>query len=127
MTDYKFIDISNDLMDMVVDAEFESQLPPSKVQAVLRIVSDALAIGTNMAIYFEGLSVFQISEKGIKISFRFSRNSDDMAKMTQNKRDELLRTRTHFVIHVFAKVDDLHKLGSVPFPPDFRNLLVFPQ
>lgn len=28
MTDYKFVDVSTDVMDMLVDAEFESALPP---------------------------------------------------------------------------------------------------
>jgi len=125
MADYKFVDVSDDVMDMVVDAEFGSPFPSLKTQAILREVSDALEIGTRLPIFFEGLSAFQLAEKRIEMSFRFSRKTDDIATLAEMERDELPRTRSLFVIHVFAKIDRVHKLGSVPFPADFRNLVNF--
>lgn len=127
MTDYKFVDISDDVMDMVVDAEFDSPLPSSKMKALLREVSDALEIGTKLPIFFEGVSAFQITEKRMEMSFRFSRKPDDMAVLGENERDELPRTRTHFVIHVFARLDRIHRLGSIPFPANFRDFIEFPR
>ena len=125
MVDYTFVDTSINLMDMVVDAEFETPLPSSKTRDILREILDALEIGTKLPILFEGLSKLQIAENRIEMSFRFSKKSDDIATLDEGERDELPRIRTLFVIHVFAKLDRVHRLGSVPFPADFRDLLEF--
>ena len=126
MVDYKFVDVSLDLMDMVVDAEFDSPLPPLKTKAILKEISNALDIGAKLPIFFEGVSVLRITEKGVEVGFRFSRKPNDIAKLSEDERDELPRTRALFVIHVFAKLDHIHRLGAVPFPADFRNLIDFP-
>jgi hypothetical protein len=125
MVDYSFVDISPDTMDMVVDAEFESPLLPLKTKDILQEVSSVLGMGMRLPILFEGLSSFQVTEKKVAMSFRFSRKSDSVAALNDNERDELPRQRTLFVIHVFAKLDHIHRLGAVPFPPDFRNLIDF--
>lgn len=125
MVTYKFVDVSIDSMDMLVDAEFESALPSFKTQVVLREIANVLDMGMRLPIFFEGLSAIKLEETRIEMSFRFSRKANDLARLSENERDALPRVRTHFVIHVFAKVDNVHKLGSVPFPEDFRQFIKF--
>lgn len=125
MADYKFVDVSADLYDMVVDAEFATPLPAWKTKDLLIEVLNILHLGTRLPSLFEGLSAFQVTDKRIEISFRFSRKSDAVAALSETARDELPRMLTHFVIHVFAKLDRVHKLGAVPFPADFRKFIEF--
>jgi hypothetical protein len=126
MTDYKFIDISDDVVDMVVDAEFAAPLPPSKTQYLLHEISSALEIGRNKPILFEGLSAFQVTENRTQLHFRFSTNTEKLSALREEERDDLPKVRTHFVIYVFTKIDAIHRLSSVPFPEDFRRFSEFP-
>lgn len=92
---------------------------------MLREIASVLDMGVHLPIFFEGLSAIRLEETRIEMSFRFSRNATDLAKLSENERDELPRVRIHFVIHVFAKMDKIHKLGSVPFPENFRQFINF--
>jgi|GEM_PF-4575164 len=125
MVDYKFVDVSDELSDFVVDAEFEVEIPPYKVQEVLSEVCEAVLIGTKFPILFQGLSSVHITTHRIEIAFRFSRNPEEIRILSSEDRNELPRIRTQFVIHIFARLDRIAKLGAIPFPPNFRDFVDF--
>lgn len=127
MVDYRFIEVSDILSDFVVEAEFSTEIPPSLVQKALREVCDAVAFGASLPIFFEGLSAISIGGKNIRIAFRFLNDPTMLANLTGGSRDELPRLRTHFAMHVFAKLDNVHEIGAIPFPPRFRIFLNFPN
>jgi hypothetical protein len=127
MAEYKIIDVSDDAMDIAVDAEFDAPFPSLKMQLLLRELSDAFETAQTLPIFFEGLSKIHIGEKRIEISFRFSRAANKYATLNAEERDELPIASIHFVIHVFARVDRIHKLSSVPFPPNFRIFADFDE
>lgn len=123
MVDYRFIEASDESFDFIVDAEFDTDIPPAKVQNALCEICNSVLIGSRLPIFFEGLSALHITGKRVEISFRFSNKSDAIVTLDSSARNELPRTRTHFVIHVFARLDKVHKLGAVPFPPNFRDFI----
>lgn len=125
MVDYRFVEVSEKQSDLIVDAEFGTDIPPSKVERALREICDAVSTGMNLSIFLEGLSAVQITSERIELAFRFSDRTEAIAALDTVARDELPRKRANFVIHVFARLDQVHTLGDVPFPPNFRDFSSF--
>ena len=115
------MDVSANYSDVIVDAEFAEKIPTATMQRAIGEICDAVLVGENLTIFFEGLSALKITSSSVEISFRFSNKTVRTETLVGDARDELPRMRTWFVLHVFAQLDQVHTLGLVPFPSDFRN------
>jgi len=120
-------DENGSFMKMEVEAEFATFLSPSQIAQVLHLVLEILSGSSSKGLFLEGISFLQVDPNNIHIRFRYTTNWEDIKSLDAESRNILPMRQSQFVFYVFAAIDQKFSLGKVPFPPDYRSFINFPD
>ena len=128
MPEYKFLDVdTDDFIEILVSANFENDLNPSDLTDVLQIISTVLSHELAKKLFIDGLTSVKVSLKTLEVVFRFNKNETKLAGLSSLRLEYISRGQAQFTFWLFARIDRSYRLGEVPFPPDFRHFITFPE
>jgi hypothetical protein len=127
MSVYKSVE-EDEYFENIIGVDFENTLPLSDMGKLLKTIFDVLANESDMGDFFEGISLLEITPNGVVIGFRFPRGDKMIAKYKEAG-DKITHRQVHFIRHMFAIIDSVHKLGEVPqyLSPRFRLFIELPD
>jgi hypothetical protein len=119
----KFIETeSEDYFDVVTVANFEHRLESNDTLEVLKIVLDTLSHKTALRLFDELVSL-EINPECLGIRLRYYINRQGEAVVGIHTTEDENRVSMQFILYLFAKVDQRHKLGEVPFTQEFHRYI----
>lgn len=77
-----------------------------------------------------GFNLLYSSQSELKLNIVFTGKSSSRVDMKNDQTiigEQLGRVRANFVFYLFTLIDDVAKLGDIPFPPNFRYFANLPE
>lgn len=109
-------------LDITVEAEFAHPLVNNDVLDVVQIVSTTLS-RPSAAKFFDRIIALNISTESLVLRLRYYLLPEDSPSINPQPREDANALKMQFVLYILAHVDESYRLGSVPFPTDFREIL----
>ena len=123
MADYQYISSEDGYFDVLADASFEKTLTPQNINDVLQVILEVVNSKPTLGTFFDGIAYLEIDLQSFKLKFRFSEQKVDIDNLDEVERDDLPRKTSQFMMHLFAKIDNVCKLKDVPFTINFRAFI----
>ena len=120
--DYIYPEVG-DFRDVIIEAEFEEPLLQKVSLHVLENIVGVTETPAAQRAFFGNIESLFIDTKFVALTLRFPLEPEFEVDGDPAAEEALARARLHFVLHVFAKIDQQFRIRGTPFNFDFREFV----
>lgn len=112
---------TGDYRDVIVEAEFSNPASPQDLVEIIGVVSNTITSNHAAEAILGGIASLKMNQLQIHITLRFPLDPENAIEGDPKAEEDFARKRLHFILHLFAKIDQKHNIEGSPFKFDFRE------